>query len=82
MQATPAEIALWSSWLVTAESAYHDLMTGSMPVEVSVDGGGQATKFARPDADKLQAYITDLRERIRKGAFADAPCGEAIGIVF
>jgi hypothetical protein len=57
-------------------------MTGQLAVEIAVDGATFVTKFAKPDADKLQAYITDLRERIRKGALADAPCGEAIGIVF
>ena len=82
MQATPAEIALWSAWLVAAEVAYHDLMTGKMAVEIAVDGAIFVTKFARPDAPQLQSYITDLRERIRKGALCSGPSGEAIGIVF
>jgi hypothetical protein len=65
------------AWLLDAQTKYHQLMTGALAVELAVDGNTFVTRFARPDADKLYAYIARLQDAIttygrldRKGAIA------------
>ena len=77
--ATSAEILLWGTWLAAARLAYHNLMTGQAAVEIAVDGATFVTKFAKPDATKLAAYIARLESQI---AAAGASRPHAIGIRF
>ena len=77
---TPDLVAL-AMWLADARAAYHGLMTGKMAVEIAVDGATYVTKFARPDADKLLAYITRLEGQIAAAGRPRRGSG-AIGIAF
>ena len=79
MPATAAQLALWAAWLAEAQLAYHNLMTGQAAVEIAVDGATFVTKFARPDAAKLAAYIARLEAQI---AAAGTPRPHAVGIRF
>ena len=77
--ATPADILLWGTWLAAARLAYHNLMVGETAVEIAVDGATFVTKFAKPDANKLAAYIARLEGQI---ASAGTQRPHAIGLRF
>jgi hypothetical protein len=55
--------------------ALHNLNTGQAVVECEFDG--QRTKFTTANADRLAAYIADLKARID-----GAPTRGAIGFIF
>ena len=48
--------------LTEAETAYHRLMTGVLEVEVQHEGMG--VKYSMSSADRLRAYIADLRSQL------------------
>ena len=76
-----ADLVVLASWLADARAAYHRLMTGQAAVEIAVDGATFVTKFAKPDADKLLAYITRLEGQIQAAGRPQRGPG-AIGIMF
>ena len=55
--ATTAEL------LVEAEAAYHKLMTGTM-ASVFVDQNGERIEYTQANANRLAAYIAELKRRI------------------
>ena len=81
-QPTVAEVLQWTAWLAAARLAYHNLMTGTAAVEVAVDGATFVTKFARPNAPDLQAYITRLADQIEAAELGGQHGGSAIGAYF
>lgn len=49
--------------LAEAETAYHQLVTGGQP-RVLVDQGGESITYTAASADRLSAYIEDLKRQI------------------
>ncbi len=75
------DLAVLALWLADARLKYHQLMTGQTAVEIAVDGATFVTKFAKPDADKLAAYILRLEGQIQAAGRPQRGPG-AIGITF
>ncbi len=50
----------YTGWLSSAESAYHNLMTGQM-AKVYVDQNGERVEYSMQRASDLKAYIAYLR---------------------
>ncbi len=46
--------------LAEAQSAYHRLQTGGLPVEVR-DLTGESVRYSPANASRLKAYISDLK---------------------
>ena len=67
--------ATLQQWYTAARAAYQALLTGQQVVEVMVDG--YMTRFQRADAEKLKAYIAELKAEITG---RNRPSG--IGIIF
>ena len=79
-QPTVVDVLQWGAWLAEARLAYHRLMTGQAAVEIAVDGATFVTKFAKPNAADLQAYISRLEGQIAAAAL-DGPRGGALGFI-
>lgn len=62
MPGTVLDLLTLNSQLAEAELAYHTLMTGGQAQSVSYDG--KSVTFTQANAERLQAYITTLKERI------------------
>ncbi len=77
----PVDLVTMALWLAAARVAYHQLMTGQTAVEIAVDGATFVTKFAKPDANKLAAYILRLEGQIAAAGRPQRGPG-AIGITF
>jgi len=58
-----ADLTTLQAWLTQAETARHNLLTGSLRQTVRYNGQQEVT-FARTDIDKLDAYIASLRSQI------------------
>lgn len=58
-----AELKLLKERLTEAETALHQLMTGTLEVTVSIGGFG-ATTYAQTDINKLNLYISRLKAEI------------------
>jgi hypothetical protein len=63
MAMTTEERAQKTAWLKQAETAYHTLRTGAQ-ARVFVDSNGERVEFAVANADRLRAYIAELREEL------------------
>ena len=50
------------AWLLDAQTARHQLLTGRMAVSVTYDG--KAVTYTHADLYKLDAYIADLNRQI------------------
>ncbi|QXM18755.1 baseplate assembly protein [Vibrio phage ST2-1pr] len=59
--------------LKEAEQAYHNLMTGTSTVRVKKDG--REVEFGRADADKLKAYIEQLKVELGMTTRRRRPAG-------
>jgi hypothetical protein len=64
-----ADLATLQTWLTEAETARHQLVTGSKHVSLSFSGGAGDNKSVayatfRNQLDKLDAYIASLRAQI------------------
>lgn len=57
---TPEEVTLYTARLAEAEQAYHDLRMGKI-ARTFVDQNGERVEFAAPNADRLRAYIIELK---------------------
>ncbi len=80
-QPTVADVLQWQAWLAAARLAYHNLMTGQAAVEIAVDGATFVTKFAKPNAADLQAYISRLEGQIAAAEPDGELRGGAIGFI-
>lgn len=60
---TEAERILLQQRLTEAESAYHQLMMGAK-ASVIVDSNGERVEFQAANAQRLAAYIQDLKRRL------------------
>lgn len=60
-----ADLIMLKQRLFEAEAALHRLMTGELEVTVSVGGFG-ATTYNQASADKLSAYVAQLKNDIAK----------------
>jgi hypothetical protein len=72
---SPAQIAIWRTYLAEAQAALHALRIGRQSVEVVADG--LVVKYARASLPDLEAYIAQLEAQI-----AGRPVGGAIGFVW
>jgi hypothetical protein len=63
MALTPDQQVLLTQQLADATLAYHKLMTGRLASTV-VDQNGERVTFTAADADKLKAYIDDLKSQL------------------
>lgn len=59
--------------LKEAEQAYHNLMTGTATVRVKKDG--REVEFGRADANKLKAYIEQLKAELGIATRRRRPAG-------
>ena len=59
-----SNLATLQGWLTEAEAAKHQLLTGSLRVSVTYNGGSNMVTFAKTDIAQLDAYIASLRSRI------------------
>jgi hypothetical protein len=57
------DLSILEARLQEAETAYHQLMTGSKAVTVSIGGYGSTT-YTSAEASKLNAYIHSLHAQI------------------
>lgn len=62
---TAEEVTRYTGWLTDAENSYQRLMTGAQ--EVSVDYMGEKVVYTAPNANRLLAWINQLRAAIGKG---------------
>lgn len=62
---TTEERATYTTRLESAEAALHDLMTGQS-ARVFVDQNGERVEYAVPNADRLRAYIYELKVMLGK----------------
>lgn len=65
MPLTEEERAIYEERLVDAESALHRLMTGQA-ARVVVDQNTERVEFAVANADRLRAYIWELKLKLGK----------------
>jgi hypothetical protein len=68
------------AWRASAFSAYNDLLTGKMVVEVHAHG--YVTRYNRADAEKLRAWIDDLDRQIAAAQRGVTPRRGAVGVIF
>lgn len=57
---TPEQRTLYQARLTEAETALHDIMLGGS-VRVFVDQNGERVEYTATSADRLRAYIMNLR---------------------
>lgn len=57
---TPEQRAIYEARLVEAENAYHALRIGTQ-ARIYVDQNGERVEFAASNADRLRAYILELK---------------------
>ena len=62
---TTEERAQYTAWLTSAETAYHNLMTGQM-AKVYVDQNGERVEYSMQKASDLKSYIAYLRSLLGK----------------
>lgn len=55
-----------SEQLRAAEQAYHDLMTGKS-ARVVVDSDGSRVEYSAANAERLRAYVAELRAQAASG---------------
>ena len=65
MALTPTERALYETRLADAENSLHQLLTGQS-VRVFVDQNGERIEYTAANANRLQAYIAELRRLLGK----------------
>ncbi len=58
-----ADLATLQAWLIAAETAKHNLLTGSLRQTVRYNGQQEVT-FAKTDIAALDTYIATLRAEI------------------
>jgi hypothetical protein len=58
-----ADLATLQAWLIAAETAKHNLLTGSLRQTVRYNGQQEVT-FAKTDIGALDTYIASLRAQI------------------
>lgn len=58
------DLATLQSWLLEAETAQHRLLTGTKTV--TLEEGESRVTYSEANADKLAAYIQNLRLRISR----------------
>lgn len=63
MSLTPEERALLTTRLAEAEQAYHALRLGQS-ARVYVDSNGERVEYAAANADRLRAYIVELKSQL------------------
>lgn len=57
---TPEQVVLYTARLTTAEEAYHELRLGRT-ARTFVDQNGERVEFSVANADRLRAYIMELK---------------------
>lgn len=65
MSLTPEERTLYETRLTEAESAFHQLMMGQQ-ARVFVDQNGERVEYAMASAERLRAYILNLKVALGK----------------
>lgn len=65
MALTAAETATYTARLAEAEQKLHELLTGQM-ARVFVDQNGERIEYSVANANRLQAYIAELKRLLGK----------------
>lgn len=63
---TPEEITVIQAQLASAQTAYHNLVTGKA-AKVIVDQNGERVEFVQASAARLWAYICSLQKQLTGG---------------
>jgi hypothetical protein len=66
---TPEERTLYTTWLVEARQAYHNLITGTK-ARVFVDQNGERIEYDRATASGLAAWIATIENALDAGLAA------------
>lgn len=73
------DITILKQWLLEAEKAYHQLMTGGS-VRVYVDQNSERIEYSAANKQNLMNYITSLRAQICAINPADPVCKCGFGV--